>query len=63
MNRSTDVINMKITSNEGVTMHDNPQLNPGAKDSLSGTNTTEAWTPSASAKGAVKGKLGGEATK
>lgn len=63
MNRNTDVVNMKITSNEGVNMQDNKQLKPGAKDSLGGTNTTEAWTPSASAKTAVKGPLGGMATK
>lgn len=59
MDRKTDVFNMKITSNEGVNPFDNPQLKPGAKDSLSGTNTTEQWAPSASAKDAVKGKVGG----
>lgn len=47
---------MKITSNEGVNMQDNPQLKPGAKDSLTGTNVTEAWSPSEK----VAGPFGGE---
>ena len=54
---------MKVTSNDGKNVEDTTLLKPGAKDSLSGTNVTEAWAPSASAKGAVKGPVGGMASK
>lgn len=50
---------MKVTSNDGKYPAEGTSLKPGAKDSLSGDNVTESFSPSASAKDAVKGKLGG----
>lgn len=60
MDRKTDVLKYNPKPNEGVNPFDNPQLKPGAKDSISGENVIQPFAPSASAKDAVKGKLGGE---
>lgn len=60
MDRNTDVVKINPTSLKGVNPWDNPQLKPGAKDSISGENNIQPFAPSASAKNAVKGKLGGE---
>ena len=58
MDRKTDVVNMKITSNDGENVEDTTLLKPGAKDSLSGDNVTESFEGSVSVKG-LAGKAGG----
>lgn len=60
MSRDSNVLKMSFTSNMGVQPFENPQLKVGAEDSISGENQTQPFAPSASAKNAVKGSLGGE---
>lgn len=46
MDRNTDVCAMQITTNStGVNPEDNPQLKPGAKDSIGGENSTVPFEP------------------
>ena len=59
--RSGDVLGMEVTSNSGSYVEDTTLLKPGAKDSLSGTNVTQPFEPSAVAipkpyGGTVNGK-------
>lgn len=42
--RKSDVLSMKITSNDGQRVEDTTLCKPGAKDGLSGTNVTEPFT-------------------
>ena len=58
MDRKTDIINMSDPGKGGVNPFDNPQLKPGAKDSLSGENQLTPFAPSASVQ-SVAGKPGG----
>lgn len=51
MDRNSDVPGMKITSNDGKEVRDTTLLKPGAKDSLSGENSTVPFEPSQSLKG------------
>lgn len=51
-----NILDAKITSNEGVNPEDNPQLKPGAKDSIGREqNVTERFETSFSPKGPFGG--------
>lgn len=49
-----DILSAKVTSNDGVREGDDKLRNPGANDSLSGTNVTEPFSGSIDI-----GKMGG----
>lgn len=54
--RNSDVLGMKITSNDGSCVEDTTLCKPGAKDSIgSGSNVTEPFEPSAVAIPSPKG--------
>lgn len=54
MGRDNKTWDLKITSNDGVNPVDSKLTDPGAKDGLSGTNVTEAFSTDQSIK-----KMGG----
>lgn len=53
--RTADVLGMKITSNDGERVEDSTLNKTGAKDSISGTNVTEPFAPSAPSIPSPKG--------
>lgn len=53
-----DILGAKVTSNDGTRVEDSTLTKPGAKDSLSGTNVTEPFSPSQ----AINGPFGGMKT-
>lgn len=53
-----DILGATITSNDGTRVEDSTLTKPGAKDSLSGTNVTEPFAPTAK----IAGPFGGMKT-
>ena len=52
---SGDILGMKVTSNDGERRDEHDLYKMGAKDSLSGTNVTEPFSPAAVAIPSPKG--------
>jgi hypothetical protein len=60
MDRNTNVREMKHKPGEGTSFFSSPAATKGAKNSLSGTNTTSTYSCSSSVKGPFGGKNTGK---